>query len=420
MGITGDLLKLIKSFLSNRVQRVLLNGQHSEWLPIKAGVPQGSILGPLFFLAYINDLSDGLESTVKLFADDTSIFAVISDPVLTSTRLNNDLKKVSEWANQWKMSFNPGPAKQAQEVIFSRKQSKTAHQKLQKKLPQHSLVTIYKSFIRPHLDYGDVIYDQPNNENFCQNIEAVQYNAALAITGAIRGTSKEKLYRELGIESLKSRRWFRRLCFFFKIQSTGLPQYLFDLIPQNNNIYNTRNTRKFGAFHCRTDFFKNSFFPYTLGEWNKLDTKTCNSNSFLAFRKIILKLIRPSPNPIFGIHHPVGLKYLVCLRLGLSHLNEHNFRHNFLDTLNPLCSCSLDVETTAHFFLRCHNYAAIRTTLLNDLKLIDDSIPDLSDNLLVNLLLFGDQKFNPTENFHILNTSIDYILKSERFDGPLF
>ena len=88
--------------------------------------------------------------------------------------------------------------------------------KLSKSLPRHSLVTIYKSFVRPHLDYGDIIYDQPNNESFTQKIERIQYNAALAITGAIKGTSQSKLYSELGFESLKFRRWFRKLCTFLK------------------------------------------------------------------------------------------------------------------------------------------------------------------------------------------------------------
>ena len=74
LGIAGNLLNLIKSFLSDRYLRVLLNEQSSEWEKIKAGVPQGSILGSVFFLAYINDLPNGMSSTVKLFADDTSSF----------------------------------------------------------------------------------------------------------------------------------------------------------------------------------------------------------------------------------------------------------------------------------------------------------------------------------------------------------
>ena len=82
-------------------------------------------------------------------------------------------------------------------------------------LPRKSLLTIYKSFIRPHLDYCDVIYDQPHNDAFCKMIESVQYNAALAITGAIKGSSRDRLYQELGLESLSDRRWYRRLVYFF-------------------------------------------------------------------------------------------------------------------------------------------------------------------------------------------------------------
>ena len=89
--------------------------------------------------------------------------------------------------------------------------------KLRYFVPRHSLITIYKSFIRSQLEYGDVIYDQPYNEYFINKLESIQYNAALAITGAIRGTSKEKLYKEIGLEYLSSRRWFRRLCLIYKI-----------------------------------------------------------------------------------------------------------------------------------------------------------------------------------------------------------
>ena len=94
MGVKGDLLALIESLFFERQQRVALNGQESEWLTIKAGVPQGSVLGPLFFI-YIDDLSDNLESNVKLFADDTSMFSVVRDLINTSQKLNNDLDKVS-------------------------------------------------------------------------------------------------------------------------------------------------------------------------------------------------------------------------------------------------------------------------------------------------------------------------------------
>ena len=96
LGISDALLDLIGSFLENRFQRVVLNGQTSEWLPVKAGVPQGSILGPLFFLIYINDLSVDIISTVKLFAVDTSLFSIIHDAKTTPYELNKGLQKIAE------------------------------------------------------------------------------------------------------------------------------------------------------------------------------------------------------------------------------------------------------------------------------------------------------------------------------------
>ena len=127
LGISEALLECIKSFLTNRFQRVVLNGQTSEWLPVKAGVPQGSILGLRLFLIYTNDLSVDLISTVKLFADDTSLFFIAHDRNTSANELNKDLQIISEWACQWKMSFNPNQNKQAQEVILPRKITKSSH-----------------------------------------------------------------------------------------------------------------------------------------------------------------------------------------------------------------------------------------------------------------------------------------------------
>ena len=122
--IRGKLLSLLEDYLSNRFQRVLSNGQESSWLPVKAGVPQGSILGPLLFLIYVNDLPDGLNSIAKLFADDTSLFSIVQDPNESAKYLNLDLSVISQWEYQWKMLFNPGPKKPALEVISSRKKMK--------------------------------------------------------------------------------------------------------------------------------------------------------------------------------------------------------------------------------------------------------------------------------------------------------
>ena len=111
-----------------------------------------------------------------------------------------------------------------------------------------SLVTIYKSFIRPHLDYGDIMYDQAHTASFHQKIESAQYNSALAITGAIRGTSKEKLYQELGLETLKERRCYRILRCFFKIFRNQSAKYLFNIIPTSMRPCITRNANNIPQF----------------------------------------------------------------------------------------------------------------------------------------------------------------------------
>ena len=113
MGISGDLYKLLENYLSGRLQRVVLNGQMSSWKPFLAGVPQGSILGPLLFLIYINDLPNELKSNAKLFADDTSLLTIVKDENESANILNNDLSLITKWAFNWKMLFNPDPSKPA-------------------------------------------------------------------------------------------------------------------------------------------------------------------------------------------------------------------------------------------------------------------------------------------------------------------
>ena len=116
--------------------------------------------------------------------------------------------------------------------------------KLSNTLARDALFTIYKPFVRPYLDYGHIIYDQPQNQSFCNKLESIQYNAALTITGAIRGTSKTKLYKELGLEFLRSRRWYRQQYTFYKIRTCNIPLYLADLLPKGTNSYHTCNSRR--------------------------------------------------------------------------------------------------------------------------------------------------------------------------------
>ena len=110
---------MIELFFQNRRQSVVLNGQSSGWLSIRAGVPQGLVLGPMLFLISINDLSQGLNSEVKLFADDTSLFSTVKYVNTSASTVYSDLLKIQEGAYQWKISFDPNQTKHAQEIIFS-------------------------------------------------------------------------------------------------------------------------------------------------------------------------------------------------------------------------------------------------------------------------------------------------------------
>ena len=244
-GISGKLIILIRNFLSDRKQRALLNGKSSKWDNISAGVPQGSVLGPLLFLVYINDLVDNVDSDVKIFADDTSLFAAVGDETSTAEKLNRDLETIHLWAWQWKMEFN---ASKHDKVIFSTKRIKPSHPTLflgnteierksehkhlgmildsrlnfqshireaimkarwgigiikyiSKYVSRDVLDQVYKLYVRPHLDYGDIVYHRfdPNMSlDLTRKLEQTQYSAALAVSGVWRGTSRQKLYEELG------------------------------------------------------------------------------------------------------------------------------------------------------------------------------------------------------------------------------
>ena len=176
----------------------------------------------------------------------------------------------------------------------------------------------------------------------------------------------------------------------------------------------------FQTLKLEPNFLEIRFFPYSVNEWKYLDNIIKSSESYSVFRKKMLNLIRPKCNDTYGIHNRTGLKLLTCLRLGLSHLNDHKFNHNFKDCINPLCSCSLSVENNIYFFLHCHHFSLQRQTLMNNIKSIDKDIINETDSNLVNILLFGNSKCQYHINSKILSFSIDFILNTERFSSQLY
>ena len=262
-GVSGNLLHFFQNYLDNRNQRVVLNGCCSNYSKVESGVHQGSVLGPLLFLIYINDLERNIKSNIKFFADDTMLFSIVTDPAISANDLSHDRDIIHQWAHQWKMQFNPDRNKQATEVLFSCKKSSPNHPQLifngtavtkvneqkhlaliidsslsfekhlnekiikakknvgilkhlLKFLPLKTLDQMYKTLVRSHLDYCDIIYHKPSYQNQppigvtlnlqMEKVERIQYQAAFAISGAWLGSSRSKLYEELGWETLSDRR----------------------------------------------------------------------------------------------------------------------------------------------------------------------------------------------------------------------
>ena len=133
------------------------------------------------------------------------------------------------------------------------------------------------------------------NLSFHQKLESIQYNAALALTGPIRGSSREKLYQELGLEPLQLWRWYRKLCCFYKIYNKQAPGYLTELIPTRNEAYQTRHVANVPSLNFKYSFFKNTFFPSVILEWNKLDSCLRNSAGYNVFKNKISKIYKTFP-----------------------------------------------------------------------------------------------------------------------------
>ena len=445
-GIDGKLLSLFSSYLSGRKQRVVLNGVHSGWAPILSGVPQGSVLGPLLFLIFVNDLEEGIKSKIMFFADDTSLFSVVRDPGLSALQLNHDLDLIGRWAAQWKMSFNPDPTKPAEEMLFSVKRNSPSHpplffggvevkrvaehmhlglvfdpklsfvahineissvarrgvgliKHLRPYLPVKSLDQIYKMHVRSHFDYCDFIFHLPAldsglshdiNLNYLMNsLESIQYQAALGVTGTWKGTSRDKVYEQLGWESLHTRREFRRLTQFYKIMNDLTLLYLREPVPDLQiHLFGPRSTNVLPPIPCRNDRFKNSFYPDAVRMWNNVGVEFRSIPKLSDFKSSYLEIIRPLKRDIFGIHDPDGVGRLFQLRVGLSPLRAHRKRHGFKDVDDDTCTCGSGAEDSFHFLLSCPFFSNYRTGFLGGVSRIVDSFPVMSGGEKLSCLLY--------------------------------
>ena len=448
-GVSGDVLRWFQSYLSGRRQRVVLPGSLSEWVYIKAGVPQGSILGPLLFLLYINDIVKNIGSNIRLFADDTSLFIIVDNPTTAALCLNSDLEKLSRWAAIWLVTFNPS---KNESLLISRKINKPIHpplymqnvqiqevsshkhlglyfsndcswhqhidyikqkawfrihimRKLKFKLDRKSLETIYLTFIRPLLEYGDVIWD--NCTQYEKNeLDKIQNEAARITTGTTKLVSLDNLYKEVGWQTLHRRRQDHKITLFYKMFNQLTPVYLSSLIPQQVNAishHNLRNSNDIHTIRSNTSLYHNSFLPSTLRQWNSLPVEVRQLNTLSSFKTFLKKDLQSVPTYYYCGSRKAQILH-ARLRTGCSSLNMDLFHKNI--TESPLCRCG-SIEDTQHYFFHCRFYQGPRNTLLNACTTYQN--PSLS------LLLFGSSTLSLEANIAILEHVHKYIFDTKRF-----
>lgn len=330
LGIDRQLIKWISAFLTNRKQRVLINGTASTWEPVLSGVPQGTVLGPLLFLIYINDITSNIQSDIRLFADDCVLYRQINNSTDREI-LQKDINTLFSWSQTWKMQFN---ANKCFVLPITRKRRNPNNSHYIYKLGETPLqytnsyqylgITIttnlkwnehinniknkatktlnflrrniyfctreakslaYLSLVRPQLEYSSAAWD-PYTKSNSDLLEAVQRRAARFVTKDYSRTSSvTNLIGNLDWKLLSNRRKDNRLCLFYKAYNNLSPISL-DFLQRP-----TRQTRSFGCsfinVQCSTDVYKYSFIPRTLVDWNALPLNARLKPNIASFKEAL-------------------------------------------------------------------------------------------------------------------------------------
>ena len=339
-GITGHTNRWIRGFLSNRRQRVVIDGEHSEQVPVTSGVPQGSVLGPCLFLLYINDLAKDLDSTVRLFADDTIAYMTV-DSSDDAKLLQQDLDKLAKWEVLWQMKFHPD---KCQVLRVSKKRHNVCHNhtytlhghaleivdnvkylgvtisgnlkwdkhttniinkanstlgilRRNVRIPSKSIKSAgYKALVRPHVEYCSTVWD-PQTKHLQSKLEMVQRRSARWVCNSYRSgpnsTGPTEMIRDLDWPSLQTRRQIARLCLLYKMANRLV------LMPTNTLLIPYPYSTKSMPPHAFTPldlipvklYFSNSFLPKTVGEWNLLPHCVATAPSLEAFKASLMSVV---------------------------------------------------------------------------------------------------------------------------------
>ena len=457
--IKGTALDVFRSYLSNRKQIVVIGQCKSDIKDVQAGIPQGSRLGPLLWLLYINDIVEDLESETLLFADDTCIFASGCDPAITTEILNRDLKKISVWASKWKVLFNPGKTK---EIIFSdkflansppvifndiivsrvfqhkhlgiwlsstlswhkqihelciRANAKLAVLRSVKYLSRSTLDILYKIQIRSLIDYGLVIFYHQLKQTEVARLDQIQYKAGKLATGALHFTSRVKLNLELGWEELSSRAKFLGLSLFHKIHLNLTRPLIKKCMPiYRVNFNNTRSGNGYCLFPAANLKFTQSFFPHFTKEWKNLPSYLKNERDICVFKQKLKEVIKPKKYFHFKYGSKRGNTLLTQLRLGRSFLNSHSFQLGMEEL--PVCDICYVEEHNSHFMLTCAFFTDQRDVLF---KTVSELVPNFMNFTMkrkLDILLYGinnNLNVRDCRNVPLTLAVQKYILSTNRF-----
>ena len=463
-GIGGTLLKWFGSYLSERNQIVQVGQERSSPLTLKAGVPQGSVLGPLLAIMYLNGLNDSTSNDMLYYADDSSLHASHTPESVhrIEIELQRDLDIIFDYGTKWAITFNASKTTQqtftnrkgahAPRLIFddTRIPLDVSHKHLgltlstdlkfkthvnnillkfnrtlsplypiANHIPRDTLLNIYKVYVQPHLDYCDSVFDGHLTEFDRARLEKAQLRAARLITGTPRRTSSEALLKELGWCKLRERRQVHKIQLYHKLKFHHLvPEYISAIIPNaraNDIDRSLRNTKNILTQpYARTTSYTTSFIPSTTKQWNELPTELSQLVNAKMFSKKLLEIKTPSkPSQYLMYGTKIGNVLHTRLRLGSSQLNVH--KRAMGNDVSAACSCGNAREDTQHYLLTCPLYEAARLELHQSLTdILNFDFKRLTRHEQTNLLIHGSQLSQQTEKtvaFALQN----FLLRTQRF-----